>query len=188
MCYRDFLKQFKYLYVCRVPPTKYQLSISGEWSKELNNCGGFIKLQHTFFKNPQYQLILPEIGHTTVFISIQLDNPPDLDKIGKKNPVGVYVFKNDSRRRLLQMPEEGVIAQTGFKKLYRDAVEVELEKTAHPYIIIPARWYPDTEDKFTITVYSKRQVILQPISKEDDWIEETITGAWQGGDNYGPHW
>lgn len=159
---QDFLKEFNYFYVCKQPmPNSSICQMEDAWSNDAPS-GGQIQYEETFFNNPQYHLYIPaEVQATsaTCLITIQLLNKKNhvyiylynyivlqQDKDSKPNPVGLYVFKNEaSSKRLLGFPSESegeLLACNLLKKFDRDALEVTLSKTKHPYILVPSMWYP----------------------------------------------
>lgn len=186
MSFDDYLKQFKYLYVCRIPPENEPVSIQGEWSKELDNCGGHMKLT-TFFKNPQYKLTVPKIGPTRVLIEIQLEKEPDTSDPKKLSGIGLYVFKSESNKPITKIPTNGAIGESLFKKVFRESVELALYPNENGYTIIPAHFYADREDKFTINVYATRQVKFEEYPKET-LTTKVLNGSWKGDANFGAHW
>lgn len=185
MCFEDYLEQFKYLYVCRVPPDCDTIKLESEWKGE--TAGGHIRIATTFCDNPQFKLTVPKIGPTRVFIELQLHNLPDESDESKLSGVGLYVFKSEGDRPLRTIPKEGSIAQSPFKKLFRDSVEVTLYPSETPYIIIPSHFYAGREDKFTLTLYTTRDCVFEQFKKEESQ-SKVVTGKWKGDGNFGAHW
>jgi hypothetical protein len=143
MSFQDYIEQFKYLYICSIPPDTFTTSLKGEWSLGKDNCGGFIKLTDTFFKNPQYNLILPglslninikDIGPTRVFVSVQIRDKMITEDDMKKNSIGVYIFEGEyDGKSLLEFPKTQCVAQSSMKNLFRDGICFTGKKLNHPY-------------------------------------------------------
>jgi hypothetical protein len=152
--------------------------LRGEWSKSLDNCGGHIRFTDTFFKNPQYQLTVPKMGPTRVFIGIQLLNEPDEKDVENLSGIGVYIFENKSNDPLLSLPQEGCMAKASLKKIFRDTVEITLYSSEFPYIVIPSHFYQDREDRFLITCYSSRKCEFKELTKKENTFQEKILSHW----------
>eukprot|EP01080_Neovahlkampfia_damariscottae_P010187 gene10187-2606_t len=183
----DYYEQFKYLYLCRIPCDSFCKTLKGEWSLKYDNCGGHIRFIDTFFKNPQYQLIVPKIGPTRIYIGIKLENEPN-EKDDNLSGICIYIFKNKSNDPLISLPtEDGCLAKSSLKKLYRDTVEITLYSSEYPYIIIPSHFYQDREDKFEITCYSSRECEFKEVLKKELYHFENILSFWSEN-SWGPHW
>jgi hypothetical protein len=138
MEYKDFLKQFNYLYVCRIPPETFvSPSIRGEWSRKQGSCGG-MHLNHTFVSNPQFHLGIIGTNNVAygsdsvrVLISLRLENePPAMDESESKqlNPVCLYVCKANvssdggTPKAVLNNSDLTVVAQSSCAKIFRGMV------------------------------------------------------------------
>jgi hypothetical protein len=99
----------------------------------------------------------------------------------------LYVFKSGENKALREIPPEGPIGQSTFKKLWRDSVEITLYPSKTPYIVIPSHFYAEREDKFSLKLYSTRDVVFEEIKPEQS-SQVTLTGKWKGEGNFGAHW
>jgi hypothetical protein len=209
MEYSDFIKQFNYLYLCRIPMDKFiSPSIKGEWDRNEHTCGGMFRDENrdAFCRNPQFYLCI--VGDRNIqyvesdirlIVSITLcDAPTSLDSIKEKNPICLYVVKpkkpmNGNPKPILRYNDLIIVSTSLCKQTYRDCIELLVPRpqdgAVDEYVIIATTFYPNRPNTFFVKCYSDwEKTKFVYLDRKKAYSISKIAGEWDGKAFYGPHY
>ncbi|KAL6076589.1 Constitutive triple response 4 [Balamuthia mandrillaris] len=95
--------------------------------------------------------------------------------------IGFYVAKSDgSGRRQLSLSRDQLVAKAAFEDSKTVSLDLTLEGSEVPYIVIPSTFNPESECKFTMTFTSEGVIGLEPLSPSKEWKHVSVEGEWAG--------
>jgi hypothetical protein len=154
MTFEDWAANYRTLYVCRTYPSTWQeVRARGDWKGE---AAGGCSNNRTVKNNPHYLLKMSRPG--TVSISLTQDDARGRSDI-EEVCMGFYVYDRPLDGHTGGYPVGDVyrgqkIASTESFSWNRETetVEVKLERTDRPYVILPCTFRPGCVQSFIITV------------------------------------
>ena len=131
----------------------------------------------TWRRNPQYHLWVKEDTHCVVIM--HQDAAADEEEEEELMTMGLYVAKTSQmKRQKLTLWKEDIMCKSRFDMTPTIDVHVELPASETPYVLIPATYDIGEYGRFTIRVYSDKQVKMAPVVGDPDWTSQTVQGEW----------
>jgi hypothetical protein len=197
MTIQDFITHFNQVYYCRLIPRDYKtITIKGTLEKK--NAGGGA-YQQRFIDNTQYQIYVKKKTHCIISL-----HQSDARLTGVVHPTYKYHYMTllmpsttgePGKRKI----DKSVIKAMKYKdgnslfKMERDStIEVDLEASEAPYVLIPCSEFEDEFGGYTLRIASNEDVIVKEVTPDTDWVETSFSGRWayplNGGSHYGKTW
>ena len=166
-----------------------EVSVNGEWN--YSNAGGCTSYS-TWRNNPQYVIK----SEKQCDISVRLVQP-ELD--GEKyHPIGIFVFKDTGKRRLLVRPSDVLVSSACSST---DAITLKIEshllqknsEGLFTCVVMPCTYYPALEGKFELFASVEAENPLPVIDTYEPFHQQAFPSEWNADSaggclNHGATW
>lgn len=155
-----------------------EVSIEGEWNSK--TAGGSTSYS-TWRNNPQY--VIKSKSRCDLTLRLVQDQKSSTDD-EKLHPIGLYVFKDTGKRRLLVRPDDVLISSPcssleAIDLKISSSLLQEKEKGIFSCVVMPCTFYPDLETKFSLHVAVPSDVEEIPIiDSYDPFYQQTLSSEW----------
>ena len=153
ICYQDFCRYFRVVYVCKVYDGWHTSSVSGEWSVARGTAGGCTNHRESFATNPQYLLQTSGSEAISIVLTQHDQLAPDGAALAESLPCGLYAV--NARARLSKAPlQRDILGASAFSYTRDTALELDMRADC-PVVIVPCAFDAGMENGFSVRVYSK---------------------------------
>lgn len=197
MTYEDFIYHFNQVYYCRLIPQSYkELVFKGKWDKSTSGGSQFCE---TFISNDQYQIYVNKKAYCIITLhqsDARLTGTVDPDY--KYHPMAIWVSiekgipgKKKIDKDLFRSMKY-VDGSTIFKFDRDSTIEIELEPSKDPYVLICCTQSPERYGNYHLRFSTDQEIEVKKVIKETDWEEIKFDGRWafplNGGCQYEKTW
>lgn len=154
-----------------------EFKLEGAWTNETS--GGCLNYP-TWKSNPHFLLTVSKPTKAIVMVAQDIEKESDSVSL---NSIGFYITKCDPiGKRPLRITRKELVAASVFSESMDVSVEVDLNPSQGPLVVIPCTYFPGTISPFFVSVFvessSKADISLTPIA--DDWSKSETKGQWKG--------
>ena len=161
----------------------HEVSVDGEWDDE--TAGGCTSYS-SWRNNPQY--VIKSSTKTDIALRlVQVNESEDENK--QYHPVGIYVFADTGRKRLLVKPADVV---TSCPCSNREAIDLnipadKLQRNGEFYsvVVMPCTFYPDLKSKFKLSAFTSAEAEKPTISVYPNFFKQSISSKWDESNSGG---